>query len=101
MKVVLDVSEQEIEDLVRMGLGAIAYWGQAHRKEDGSFWVYVKEDLGGKRELDLTKRRLKTGIAAMAKHSPKQFGKWLANEWDAETGDIYIQCCLFGEVLFG
>lgn len=31
----------------------------------------------------------------------QHFGNWMAERDDAETGDVFLQLCLFGEVVYG
>ncbi len=41
------------------------------------------------------------GLHVMADVAPRHFGNWLNENDDAETGDVFLQCALFGEVVFG
>jgi hypothetical protein len=41
------------------------------------------------------------GLKVMAKKYPRHFGNWLSERDDAETGDVFIQCCLLGEIVYG
>ena len=40
------------------------------------------------------------GIQVMADKYPKCFSDWLQERDDATTGDVYLQCCLFGEIVY-
>lgn len=48
----------------------------------------------------LTKFNLEQGIRKMASDCPSQLAALLADEVDAWTGDVLVQCCLFGEVRY-
>jgi len=37
----------------------------------------------------------------MAEKYPRHFHNFLEENDDAETGDVFIQCCLFGEIVYG
>jgi hypothetical protein len=41
------------------------------------------------------------GLEVMSKKEPKHFGDFLEENEDATTGDVFVQCCVFGEVVFG
>ena len=41
------------------------------------------------------------GLQLMAEKRPKVFADILADKIDADTGDIFLQYCLFGEVIYG
>lgn len=41
------------------------------------------------------------GLTVMAKEHPRHFGELVADTGDATTADVFLQCCLFGKVLYG
>jgi hypothetical protein len=49
----------------------------------------------------LNRGRLITGLHLLAEKYPKHFNDFVTENEDADTGDIYLQLCLFGEVVFG
>jgi len=49
--------------------------------------------------LNLTK--IKKGLTVMAKKERKHFADFLNGDYDQTTGDVFLQCCLFGEVIYG
>lgn len=62
------------------------------------------EDLARKEEAErytLDREAMARGLALMAEHSPSHFATFLQENDDAETGDVFLQYCLFGEVKFG
>ena len=52
-----------------------------------------------RRVLDLA--AIDRGLQVMANKYPRHFANWLAENDDAETGDVFIQCCVLGEVVYG
>lgn len=46
-------------------------------------------------------KMIEKGLKVFAEKSPYQFGQWLLENDDAITGDVFLQCCLFGEVKYG
>lgn len=66
------------------------------------------EDEEGPREVrvwPLTLDSLTTGIKVMASLKKGEGGHHWSNfindDADAETGDVFLQCCVFGEIVFG
>lgn len=57
--------------------------------------------LNGKTEWWLNRSSAESGLVIMATKYPKHFANWLSEDDDAETGDVFLQCALFGEVVFG
>lgn len=59
----------------------------------------------GKKEWRLDRLAVTEGMAAMAALKPGNGGHhypdFLAENDDATTGDVFLQCCLFGEVIYG
>lgn len=49
----------------------------------------------------LTRHKIMRGLATMARVSPRQFGLLVMGNGDAVTGDVLVQCTLFGEVKYG
>lgn len=49
----------------------------------------------------LDKASLERGIQVMADKYPKHFSNFMNENDDAETGDIFVQCCLFGKIVYG
>lgn len=49
--------------------------------------------------LDLDK--VTKGLGIMAHTYPQHWANFIAYEDDAETGDVFLQCCVFGEIVYG
>lgn len=56
-------------------------------------------DKPRKRSLTLT--GIKKGLQAMAIKAPHHFANIVNKNWDAETGDVFLQFCLLGENRYG
>jgi len=48
-------------------------------------------------DLDACQR----GLHVMAEKYPRHFSAMMTENDDAETGDVFLQCCLFGELVYG
>ena len=44
---------------------------------------------------------IRHGLQVMADKYPRHFSTFLNENEDADTGDVFLQCCLWGEVIFG
>lgn len=44
---------------------------------------------------------IRHGLQIMADKYPRHFATFLNENEDAETGDVFLQCCLWGEIIFG
>jgi hypothetical protein len=44
---------------------------------------------------------LSLGLQVMAKSQPRHFVDVTGETGDATTGDVFLQCCVFGEVIYG
>ena len=69
-------------------------------------YVMVEDIEGGEKKvyrLDLD--AMKKGLEVMSKLEKNKGGhhihNFLEENDDAETGDVYLQCCLFGEIIYG
>ncbi len=60
-----------------------------------------KDEINGQKEWTLDYAACEKGLQVMAEKYPSHFADFIQEEEDATTGDVYLQCCLFGEVVFG
>lgn len=65
----------------------------------GSVTMIDLEDDDKRYRLD--KAALEKGIKVMAEKFPRHFSDFLTENDDAITGDVYVQCCCFGDVIYG
>lgn len=127
IKVETEISFQRIGDLLCSGMeGGIGYWativGYIEPKErtfkyDETLYRHIEYPLnGGTVKIDtgekvndsdkssiylLNFEAIKRGLAVMNEKYPYHMGNFLQDNEDAETGDVFIQCCLFGTVVYG
>lgn len=60
--------------------------------------VKIKDILDKGRTYTLDLESIKRGFKVMTEKYPKYFGDFINDNYDTETGDIFLQCCLFGEI---
>lgn len=71
----------------------------------GALLFSVKEDVSdeeGERQvwrLDL--QSIEKGLNIMSSKYPRHFMNFMSDDEDAETGDVFLQCCLFGKLVYG
>jgi hypothetical protein len=63
--------------------------------------VIIADMEAGGKKYSLDREALTKGLVVMAKDQPLHFGNFISERDDATTGDVFLQCCLFGEVLYG
>ena len=51
--------------------------------------------------MSLGEKEILRGLEVMADKYPNHFGDAIAGNDDATTGDVFLQCCVFGDVLYG
>ena len=70
--------------------------------DGGSVCFFDRETDEDEREhwyLDLA--AIARGLQVMADEHPGHLADFANENDDAETGDVFLQCCLFGELVFG
>jgi hypothetical protein len=71
--------------------------------EGGALVIGIKDDFED--ETDETWRldtaSLTKGLVTMAQKYPRHWGDFIQENDDAETADVFLQCCLFGEIVYG
>jgi hypothetical protein len=53
------------------------------------------------RLVKLTRDSIFHGVAVMAASHPRHFHAMITRSGDRVTGDVLVQCCLFGRVVYG
>lgn len=51
--------------------------------------------------LVLDREAIKRGLALMPTKAAHQWGRFVADDYDSDTGDAFLQCCLLGEIVYG
>ena len=65
---------------------------------------FQQYDLDTQEQLELSvldRNSLFKGAEIMAKDYPRHFEDWINGDWDSITADVYLQCCLFGDIIYG
>ena len=73
------------------------HWSQWNPVYGGS--VIVTDDEGKKHTIN--RAALQRGIEIMAQKYWRHFDNVITGDDDAETGDVFLQCCCFGEIAYG
>lgn len=75
-----------------MNEGAVLLRADNHRppkgNPDGRYWR-------------LDKAAIERGLGVMAVKYGKHFGDMMSQSGDATTSDVFVQCCVFGKIVFG
>lgn len=80
------------------------HWSQLlPTQEGGALIISSKEgdEINGSKRWKLDKHAIQRGLDVMWEKYPRHFGDFLAENDDADTGDCFLQCCLFGEMIYG
>jgi len=128
MNVDIDIPDQLINDTIISAVeGGINYWISGIRffNKDGeqivgvtenplenlsSITIVEAEGENGETEhtLHLSKTKFQEkpqqiydGLQRMAKQYPRHFADMISENGDATTADVFIQCCVLGEITYG
>jgi hypothetical protein len=63
--------------------------------------LIVGDDEGDMEDAMLNLPALHQGLQVMAEKCPNYFRDLMNDNDDAFTADVFLQCCLWGEVIFG
>ena len=126
MDVTMNIDEQKIASLLCCGFeGGVGYWCRiVGYKEPAKKRGIIFEDevfphidyplTGGAvvcrttdesepNDLVLDREAIDKGLELMASEQPHHFANFVSDKclYDAETGDVFIQLCLLGKVVYG
>lgn len=68
--------------------------------DDGKY-VSSKKGKKGAPLFILDLNTIKEGLKIMERDFPSHYMDWVLENDDANTGDVFLQCCLFGTLIFG
>lgn len=63
--------------------------------------AFILEDRETKKRYELNREACLKGLEIMARDWPQHFSNWLSENDDAITGDVFIQCALLGDIVYG
>ena|ERR1035437_1276893 len=69
--------------------------------ESGYLELEEQEQSGKAKTFRIDLNTIKAGLEVMAKKYPKHFTNFIEENDDAETGDVFLQCICFGELVYG
>lgn len=55
----------------------------------------------GTKTMRLNNNTIQNGLKLMANKYPRHFGDLMCNNHDADTADVFLQCCLLGDIIYG
>lgn len=122
-----ELNDNRVADLICAGFeGGIGYWARVtgYKKPEKVFEWDLSSTLGGQvyryvqypmseggavlmqdtendDQWELNREKILAGLAAMASKYPRHWRNFMDEQEDSETGDVFIQCCLFGELVYG
>lgn len=112
LSVRVHIKLEDIENLLYSAAQGSSYWSDS---EQLGYESTVKKALLPKAEGKIVKivdhedepmayllnlEKIKKGLTVMAKKEPSHFADFLQENADMITGDVFLQCCLFGEVKY-
>lgn len=69
---------------------------------DGSKTLMIRdEEADEPKEYTLDLEGIKRGLQVMADKFPKHFADFLSDNGDDITGDVFLQCALLGDIIYG
>ena len=79
------------------------HWMQLLPVKGGSveFVLHDTDENDRPQRLTLGRPEILSGLKAMREKYKGHWNDVITENTDADTGDAFIQCCLFGEVIYG
>lgn len=104
-----DVIWSDRNDQGELDEGAILYRKYDYPVTPGGAVVITTQEEYDEAEGDVSKMKtyrldrdtIARGLNVMLKKYPSQLAAFLEGNDDADTADIFVQCCAFGEIVYG
>lgn len=116
MEIKLNITDETLKDLLCGAFeGGSNYWidmvsapNKEERPANVEYWhecpvhgipivVHVQDD----KAYTLNRAELEKGLQVMADKAKHHLNDILCENTDATTADVFLQCCLFGEIVYG
>jgi len=96
------VPEQTVQDLLDCAWeGGSNYWAQADGPSSQAFESSGVKIFVGDEVHVLNQEKLARGLQTLCSDWPWHWAHLFNDNMDAETGDVFLQCCLFGTIVYG
>lgn len=98
---------EDIESLLDSASRGSSYWCENDLGYESNVKLavsdkgYTLEDIEEENTHILDIKKIKKGLTVMAKKEPRHFADFISEDYDQTTGDVFLQCCLFGKVIYG
>jgi hypothetical protein len=116
----VEIKDRDIVDLFISAIeGGINYWCNSYGVFDGegkrttlrhldenpqdvlsAVWKFDEDDGEGT-VREVGKEQIEKGLKIMADKYPRHFASIMEDNADAETADVFVQCCALGEIVYG
>ena len=83
------------EDLKGMGLHYVIPIAE------GNSISLMEDDEGGNKVTVINESDVRTGLEIMAKKYARHWKDVVDDNHDADTADVFLQCCIFREIVYG
>ena len=93
------VKPPEIDPELKKGWGTFRHISWPMSKGGALCVLDASDDEEEEYTLDLN--AIKRGLDIMSKKYPRHWGDFINQNDDAYTGDCFLQCCIFGEAIYG
>lgn len=57
--------------------------------------------INGRKTMRVNRKVLLKGLHVMSEKYPRHFTNFRTGDYDAITSDVFFQCCVFGEIIYG
>ena len=106
------INKEDVKNLLNSAGRGASYWagtGLAYESETEKALTEEGveiQDIESGNDINpkiyvLNLKKIKRGLTVMAKKQPSDFADFIKGDGDNDTGDIFLQCCIFGEVIYG
>jgi hypothetical protein len=104
VQVQYEFTREKIEELISQGFQGGSYWLKFHSQSpapvmDGGFMIL--SDQEGEVTVCFNLNRIELGLKVMALKHPEHFADIICGDNDNDTGDIFLQCCMFENIIYG
>ena len=107
LSVRVHIKHENIKGLLDSASRGSSYWCRSGFEYESITSTALKEigvvieDYEEDKTHNLNIKKIKKGLTSMAKKDLQHFTDFINENYDQTTGDVFLQHCLFGKIIYG
>lgn len=100
MKAIINVKDEYVYNQIENLTTTYSPWIFEYEKKGEAFVFRYEDENNKQRTKVVVKKHLVKGLSVMAKEAPSRLGNVVTGDSDAIDADVFVQCVIFGKLVY-